>query len=103
LVVAVVAHIARRVVLESRVLIIRIIGPGGQLQIGVRGDGWMRFVVSPVPKGEGPGAPSVWFGNLTGTVATRPSFHGVVGISSCRRQRLLLSITCPSVSTGSVA
>src|ERR1035438_921266 len=26
---------------------------------------------SPVPKGEGPGAPSAWFGNLTGTGVTR--------------------------------
>jgi hypothetical protein len=35
---------------------------------------WLRFVVSPVPNCEGPGAPSVWFENLTGTATTRPNW-----------------------------
>jgi hypothetical protein len=38
----------------------------------------MAFVVSPVPKGEGPGAPSSWLGKVTGTGATRLTFVVVV-------------------------
>jgi hypothetical protein len=33
--------------------------------------GGLRIVDSPVPKSEGPGAPSTWFENIIGTGATR--------------------------------
>ena len=41
----------------------------GTAFLGVIRDSW-AFVLSQVPKSEGPGAPSAWTGDLTGTGAT---------------------------------
>jgi len=54
-------HFARRVIRVAQCTL-------GRLE---HGNGWSRSVVSPVPKGEGPGAPSSWSGRVTGTGATR--------------------------------
>jgi hypothetical protein len=39
--------------------------------MGAHGGGGLRLVLSPVPKSEGPGAPSLWVGKDTETGATR--------------------------------